>query len=380
MEAELKRAEEAKEAGFEYIMAGAGNANDSGDAWKDSLAPPPPGLDRRVMNNSAMVTYVYPGKKVRPEDVPYPRQNTWWEEAVALATMLFVFGAGFWVPITFFASIYYMVTQQSKIAVLVFAFYLMQLIIPQGKSWPAWQNWFVFDTWRRHFGLRIIVPPLPFCEKNKHYLFAHFPHATFPMACWLTMPLCGHPATGIPAPATGAIASVLLQLPLAKHMFGWMNCYPADRKVVMRLLKYSSVGLIPEGVAGIFQGANRDKEAIYIKDRQGFVKVAIQAGTDIVPVYHLGNSQMLSFKGFPELSRKLRSSLGIFWGRYGLPLPHQHDIISVAAPPVTVKQNDHPTDEEVAETHARVVKALQTSFETHKHLLPGWEHKELHLV
>jgi hypothetical protein len=53
----------------------------------------------------------------------------------------------------------------------------------------------------------------------------------------------------------------------------------ADRKVLLRLLKWSSVGLIPEGVAGIFQGANRNREAIFVSDRHGFVKVAIQAGT-----------------------------------------------------------------------------------------------------
>jgi hypothetical protein len=41
--------------------------------------------------------------------------------------------AGFWVPITFFASLYYMVVHQSKVAVVVFAFYLMQLVLPQGK-------------------------------------------------------------------------------------------------------------------------------------------------------------------------------------------------------------------------------------------------------
>jgi hypothetical protein len=45
-----------------------------------------------------------------------------------------------------------------------------------------------------------------------------------------------------------------------------------------------------------------------------------------------------------------------------------------------VKQSDNPTPEQVAETHARVVQTLKTLFDTHKHLLPGWENKELILV
>lgn len=37
----------------------------------------------------------------------------------------------------------------------------------------------------------------------------------------------------------------------------------------------------------------RDKERIYLSKRKGFVKVAMQAGADIVPVYILGQSQVI---------------------------------------------------------------------------------------
>ena len=36
----------------------------------------------------------------------------------------------------------------------------------------------------------------------------------------------------------------------------------------------------------------RSRERIYLSKRKGFVKVAIQAGADIVPVYVLGQSQV----------------------------------------------------------------------------------------
>ena len=36
----------------------------------------------------------------------------------------------------------------------------------------------------------------------------------------------------------------------------------------------------------------REKERIYLSKRKGFVKVAMQAGADIVPVYILGQSQV----------------------------------------------------------------------------------------
>ena len=92
---------------------------------------------------------------------------------------------------------------------------------------------------------------------------------------------------------------------------------------------------MPEGLAGIFEGANRAAgERVYLRNRKGFVKVAIQAGTPILPVYHLGNSMLLGFVGAPSLSRRLRVSLGLFYGVAGTPLPHRHDMLTLVGDPL----------------------------------------------
>lgn len=56
---------------------------------------------------------------------------------------------------------------------------------------------------------------------------------------------------------------------------------------------------------------------------------------DIVPVYHLGSSQMLRCTGSSDWSRRMRMSMCVFWGRWGLPLPYKHDIVSLVGTPVT---------------------------------------------
>jgi len=66
------------------------------------------------------------------------------------------------------------------------------------QEWPAFRDWRVFDTWRRYHRMRLIVPPLPYLEPGRPHLFVHWPHATFPMGAWLSMPLCGVPETGAP--------------------------------------------------------------------------------------------------------------------------------------------------------------------------------------
>ena len=54
--------------------------------------------------------------------------------------------------------------------------------------------------------------------------------------------------------------------------------HPADKPVILKTLKTASIGIIVEGIRGIYDGATIDQERIFLKERKGFVKCAIQAG------------------------------------------------------------------------------------------------------
>lgn len=131
----------------------------------------------------------------------------------------------------------------------------------------------------------------------------------------------------MPADVVAVVADVLLSLPLYKHVFAMIGCHPADGKTLARLLKKNSVAINPEGVAGIFHGSSRSDrqkkddpdlaktERVYLANRKGFVRHAIRAGAPLLPVHHIGASQLLGFTGFPSLSRRLRATVGVWWGR-----------------------------------------------------------------
>ena len=55
-------------------------------------------------------------------------------------------------------------------------------------------------------------------------------------------------------------------------------CWHADKPVIMRTLKQASIGIIVEGIAGIYDGATIDQERVFLEQRKGFIKCAIQAG------------------------------------------------------------------------------------------------------
>ena len=107
------------------------------------------------------------------------------------------------------------------------------------------------------------------------------------------------------------------------------------------------------------------------------VLMAPMHAADILPVYHMGNSQLLSFQGWPWLSRKLRAMVGVFWGRWYLPIPRQHDIITLVGSPIHVQQNDSPTKAEVEALHQQVQDAIAGLYARHRHLLPGWKSRPL---
>jgi hypothetical protein len=50
------------------------------------------GFAGHIHNCSASVGYYTRGQPLRSEDIPFPRPNSWWEEAAAILTMQLVFG------------------------------------------------------------------------------------------------------------------------------------------------------------------------------------------------------------------------------------------------------------------------------------------------
>lgn len=98
--------------------------------------------------------------------------------------------------------------------------------------------------------------------------------------------------------------------------------------------------------------------------RKGFVRAAVETGTQIAPVYQFGTSQMMKLypKFMEPIARKLACAIGIIVGRMGLPIPYRVPIMSVIGRSVEVKQmdkNDPAFDAYVDEIQQKVADELQ---------------------
>jgi 2-acylglycerol O-acyltransferase 2 len=71
--------------------------------------------------------------------------------------------------------------------------------------------------------------------------------------------------------------------------------------------------------------------------RKGFIKLALESGADVIPVYLLGNTAVLQVFKHPllvKVSRTLGASLTLFWGRWGLPLPMPDRLVYLRGSPL----------------------------------------------
>jgi hypothetical protein len=138
----------------------------------------------------------------------------------------------------------------------------------------------------------------------------------------------------------------------------------------------------------VFFETTSDDECILLRERIGIIKLAIRTGTDLIPCYMFGHTKLLScWSGhgvqgarsvLEEISRRLGVALALPYGQYGLPIPRRIPIFAVAGRAIcTVHlQKEELTDAEVREIQAKLITAMQTLFDRHKHLY-GWQEKRL---
>lgn len=179
-------------------------------------------------------------------------------------------------------------------------------------------------------------------------------------------------------------ASVLFNVPLWRHMLGWLGMRPATRRHFVRLLRgKGAVKVNPGGIAEMYL-LNDGAEVIKVRDRKGFVRIAVEQGAPILPVYHFGNSAMLRYgpKCLEPLSRRARVSLGVIFGRWGLPLPFKVRLRCAVGAPVRVRRlpRSHPEFEAaVEEAHGAYMAALEALYNRHRAAY-GWADRPLVMV
>jgi hypothetical protein len=180
-----------------------------------------------------------------------------------------------------------------------------------------------------------------------------------------------------------AVADAVLYTPILKHVLGIFGLCSASKASMKKVLKKpgveGTVVLYVGGMAELFLSCENE-EKLYLKNRKGFIKLALQEGVDVIPIYMFGNTSVLSVLKTPTLSyisRKFGVSLTYIWGRWYLPLPRDRKILYVSGKPLGMPQIQNPTQQDLDKWHAKYCQEVTRIFEKYKEKVPEYKHKKL---
>ncbi|KAH7105911.1 diacylglycerol acyltransferase [Auriculariales sp. MPI-PUGE-AT-0066] len=218
---------------------------------------------------------------------------------------------------------------------------------------------------------------------DRPYLFGYHPHATFATE-----------GTGFSKAFPGIRPHLLtlasnFNIPIYREIMMMMGICSVSKRSCINILREgngSSITIVIGGAAESL-AARPGTADLTLRKRLGFIKIAIQQGADLVPIYE----QVDNEKGTKvyEVQRKFQSMFGftmpLFHGRgllnynFGL-MPHRRSIVTVVGRPVSVTQHDRPTIQMVEEVQARYIEELMRIWDTYKDSYARHRKQELRII
>ncbi|TFK39677.1 diacylglycerol acyltransferase-domain-containing protein [Crucibulum laeve] len=234
---------------------------------------------------------------------------------------------------------------------------------------------------------------------DRPYVFGYHPHGIIGMGALVTF---ATEATGFSQAFPGIRPHLLtltsnFTIPFYRDILMAMGVCSVSKQSCSNILKSGPGSAITIVVGGAAESlsAHPGTADLTLRKRLGFIKLAIQHGADLVPVFSFGENdiyqQMPNEKGTTvyTLQRKFQSLFGftlpLFHGRgllnYNLGLmPYRRQIVAVIGKPIHVDQCDKPTLEEVRRVQEKYIEELMRIWNTYKDQFAKSRVRELSII
>ncbi|EMD39095.1 hypothetical protein CERSUDRAFT_112788 [Gelatoporia subvermispora B] len=234
---------------------------------------------------------------------------------------------------------------------------------------------------------------------DRPYVFGYHPHGIIGMGAICTF---ATESTGFSQYFPGITPHLLtlasnFRVPFYREIILSMGICSVSKRSCSNILKGGAGQAITIVVGGAAESlsARPGTADLTLRKRLGFIKLAIQHGADLVPVFSFGENdiyqQMPNEKGTTvyTLQKKFQNVFGftlpLFHGRgllnYNLGLmPYRRRIVAVVGHPIHVEKCEKPTLEEITRIQQKYIEELMWIWNTYKDEYARTRKRELSIV
>jgi 2-acylglycerol O-acyltransferase 2 len=283
--------------------------------------------------------------------------------------------------------LYYVVFRKDEACIRFLTWFvgvkLVLLLIPCDRKYqPKWAmdlgDWIAKGA-VEYFHMKVVFEDEAALQakENQPAFFVLEPHDVLPLSI-----MSFHEATGAFARAghrsVGCVTSTCFHVPLMRHFYSWAGAVPATKEVINDMISSGiSPCICPGGVQEVgLITKQTDEINVYLKERKGFIKLAMSRGVPIVPVFAFGGRDAFDFviatnSVLRWIGRKLGFMPMIFFGVGGIPFApgkscHYTNVVGKPISTGPKKNYKDITPAEVDAIQAKYLKEVMELFLRHR--------------
>ncbi|KAK9884502.1 hypothetical protein WA026_007343 [Henosepilachna vigintioctopunctata] len=249
------------------------------------------------------------------------------------------------------------------------------------------QSMELWQYFKNYFPIRLHRLPWIQLSPKKNYLFCCFPHGMLPTGTFSVFSTKqGEFSDYFPGlKPYGCAMAQHFHIPFFREIvLSLGGCSPSENSLNYLLSKEeggNAVALLVGGSTEAYYCKPRQYKLV-LKNRKGFVRIALTNGSPLVPVFSFGETDLFNQinKGDESFVRKCQEILkklfgispiiplgrGLLQYSFGL-VPHRRPVNVVVGQPIPVEKTENPTQTQIDDLHKMFVDSLINLFETQKH-------------
>ncbi|KAL3286421.1 hypothetical protein HHI36_000929 [Cryptolaemus montrouzieri] len=239
------------------------------------------------------------------------------------------------------------------------------------KQWSWWK--YMAD----YFPMELVKLPNCRLDRKRNYLFCCFPHGMMATGAFTTL-LTESRGFSKKFPDHRAHMHSLrvnFFIPFLRELLLAIGAVSSSAESLNHILSQPEGGNITALIVGGAKEAFYSEPGYYrivLKNRKGFVKIALKNGAPLVPVISFGEPDVIPHWHFKQGSifLKLQTLVKRKFGFFPLVpeciLPNRRAINIVVGEPIDVTKVERPTQEQIDELHQKFIEKLTQMFESQK--------------